>query len=295
MRAALALVLLLSAAAAAQRDFSQVQVVATPLGGSVHMLEGAGGNVAASVGTDGVLMVDSQFAELRERLLAAIAGLHDPAAPRLLLNTHWHPDHTGGNAGLAQRPDGTPGAVIVAHHNVRRRMAHEPDHLPTALPMVTYEQGLSLHFNGEELRLEHVEHAHTDGDTVVWFMDSKVVHLGDLYFNGRFPFIDRGSGGDLSGLTEAIARLCEKVPEGWAIIPGHGPPAKLEDLRAYHQMLVACTELVRARLAEGQTREQVVASGLPEEWAAWSWSFIPTERWLGSVVDNLQAAPPAAR
>lgn len=295
MRAALVVVLACAAAAAAQRDFSTVQVTTTPLGGTVHMLEGSGGNVAASVGADGVLMVDSQFAAMRERLLEAIGALHDPAAPRFLLNTHWHGDHVGGNAGFAQPADGTPGAIVVAHHNVRRRLAHDPQQPAAAQPLVTFEQGLSLFFNGEEVRLEHFPSAHTDGDTVAWFTGSRVVHLGDLFFNGRFPFIDRSSGGDLSGLTAAIERLCDKVPESWAIIPGHGPPAKLEDLRACHRMLVACTEIVRARLAEGQTREQVIAAGLPEEWASWSWNFVTTERWLGSLVDNLQAAPPAGR
>ncbi|MBM3985281.1 MAG: MBL fold metallo-hydrolase [Planctomycetes bacterium] len=290
---AAACALALSAFAAAQRDFNAVQVTTTALGGSVHMLEGAGGNVAASVGPDGVLLVDSQFDGMRERLLAAVRELHDPAAPRFLLNTHWHGDHTGSNAGFARAAGGSPGAVIVAHANVRRRLAHDPDQQPAALPMVVYERAMSLFLNGEELRLEHIPTAHTDGDTVAWFMGSKVVHLGDLFFNGRFPVIDRNSGGDLAGLTAAIAHLCEKVPEEWAIIPGHGPPAKLEDLRAYHRMLVACTDIVRARLAEGQTREQVIAAGLPEEWASWGRTTISSERWLTSLVDNLQAPPPA--
>ena len=282
-------------AAAAQQDFSKVEVKVTPVGGAVSMLTGSGGNIGVSVGENGVLLVDDEFAPLKERILAAVATLHEPSAPRFVLNTHFHGDHTGGNAGMAAASGPAPGAIIVAQENVRRRMVHggggQPPAEPAALPVVTYGEGIDIHFNGELIRLLHVAHAHTDGDTVVIFTGSNVAHLGDLFFNGMFPFVDLSSGGDVVGMARGVEQMLAQLPAGGKLIPGHGPLATIEDLRKYHRMLTETTQIVRERMAAGKTKDEVVAAGLPDEWKSWSWQFVSTDRWLGTVFDSLKAAP----
>jgi cyclase len=302
MRKRLPFVLALLGAAAAQQDFSKVTVKVVPAGGAVSMLEGAGGNVGVSVGADGVLMIDTQFPEMRERLLAAIEGLQKPGTPRFVVDTHFHPDHTGGNAGLARQPDGALGAVVIAQDEVRRRLAAgregDPPAEHAALPVITFPDSLTLHLNGDEIRVLHLAHAHTDGDSVLLFPTSKVAHLGDLFFNQRFPFVDRSSGGDVVGLQRAIEQLAREIPPDWKIIPGHGPLATHDDLATYQRMLEDSIRVVRAGIAAGKSRDEIIAAGVPDEWEAWAWSFIPADRWLASVHDSLQAAPdgpPAGR
>jgi glyoxylase-like metal-dependent hydrolase (beta-lactamase superfamily II) len=247
-------------------------------------------------------MIDTQFPEMRDKLVAAIAELQKPGLPRFVVNTHWHFDHTGGNAGLARLPDGGLGAVIIAQDAVRQRMQDGTDRQPAAageaLPVITFADDVTLHLNGEDIRVLHLAHGHTDGDSVLLFPVSKVAHLGDLFFNKRFPFVDLSSGGDVLGLQRDIAQLVPQIPADWKVIPGHGPLASLDDLKLYQRMLDETIRQVKDAMAKGQTREQILAAGVPAEWQGWAWQFISAERWLGTVYDSLKAAPdgpPAGR
>lgn len=279
---ALASALLLPAlTVSAQRDFSDVEIRATPVAGRVFMLEGAGGNIGVSAGPDGVLIVDDQFAPLAEKIAAKVRELN-PATPRFLLNTHWHGDHTGGNAFF-----GAKGANIVAHANVRKRLADKADSQPAELPVLTYDQGASVHFNGEEIRVIALGPGHTDGDSLVWFSGAKVLHMGDQFFAGKFPFIDLGSGGDVAGYLENVDRALALVTPDAKVIPGHGPLATVADLKAFREMLAETTGIVKQAIADGRTLEQVKAAGLPEKWKAWGTGFINTGRWLEICYNSL--------
>jgi cyclase len=266
-----------------------VEIKATKAAGNVYMLEGQGGNIGATVGADGILIVDDQFAPLSEKIRAKLAELGEGKL-KFVLNTHFHGDHTGGNANFGKE------ATIVAHANVRRRLsgeikpiASQAANLPPkeALPVVTFDESLAVHFNGEEIRAMHYPRSHTDGDSAILFTKSNVAHLGDLFVNGRFPFVDASSGGDLAGLTRSIADLISKLPTGVKIIPGHGPLATLDDLKRYHRMLTETTAIVRQKINAGKTLEQVKAEGLPDEWKSWDGGFVKTDRWLETVYRGL--------
>jgi cyclase len=273
-----------------QTDFSKVQIKATKVAGNVYMLEGAGGNIGVSVGSDGILIVDDQFAPLADKIRAALKTL-DQGKLRFILNTHWHGDHTGGNAAFS------PEAPIIAHDNVRKRMSTEqrseffkstsPASPKEALPVITFDQSLTVHFNGEEIRAIHFPQGHTDGDSVIFFTASNVVHLGDDFFGGSFPFVDLDSGGSVEGLTKNIGELINKIPAGAKLIPGHGPISTLDDLKAYHHMLVETTAIVRQKIAAGKTLPQIKTEGLPAEWKPWGSGFIKTDQWLELVHRSL--------
>jgi cyclase len=277
---------------AQQRDWSQVQMKATKVSGNVYMLEGAGGNIGVSVGADGILIVDDQFAPLADKIRASLKELGQGKL-RFILNTHWHGDHTGANVAFG------PEAPIIAHDNVRKRMATEqkseffksttPASPKEALPVITFSQTLTVHFNGEEIRAIHFPHGHTDGDSVVFFTSSNVVHLGDNFFAGRFPFVDLESGGSVEGLAKNIAEIIAKIPEGAKLIPGHGPLSTVEDLKSYHVMLLETTDLVRQKIAAGKTMDQIKTEGVPERWKPWGTDFIKTEMWLEIVYRSLTA------
>ena len=209
-------------ASAQQPDYSKVEIKPTKVAGNVYMLEGAGGNIGVSVGPDGILIVDDQFAPLADKIRAALKGLNQGKL-RFILNTHWHGDHTGGNAVFG------PEATIIAHDNVRKRMSSEqrielfkstvPASPKEALPIITFDNSLSVHFNGEDIRAIHYPHGHTDGDAVIFFTTSNVVHLGDDFFAGRFPFVDVDNGGSVVGLAKNIGEIIPKIPAGAKLIP----------------------------------------------------------------------------
>lgn len=289
----LLLVLLVFAATGhAQTDFSKVQMKATKVAGNVYMLEGAGGNIGVSVGDDGLLIIDDQFAPLADKIRAALKGIADKKL-KFILNTHWHGDHTGGNVAFG------PEATIIAHDNVRKRLATEqkstvfntttPASPKEALPVITFDQSLSVHFNGEDIRAIHFPHGHTDGDSVVFFSASNVVHLGDDFFAGRFPFVDLESGGSVEGLVKNIGELVNKIPPTAKLIPGHGPISTLDDLKSYHRMLQQTTEIVRQKIAAGKTLDQIKSEGLPDEWKPWGEGFIKTDRWVETIYKSLTA------
>ncbi len=298
MKALLAALTLVPALALAQMpDFSKVQVTSTPVAGNVHMLVGAGGNVAVSVGPDGVLVVDDQFAPLASKLNAAIDKLSKQKI-QYVLNTHWHFDHVGSNPVLGKE------ALIVAHDKVRMRLASEQKVFgqPVAalpkegLPVITYDNQMSLFFNGEEIRLTHLPAGHTDGDTAVYFTQSNVLHTGDQFIVDMFPFFDMENGGTVDGYMRNLESLLQTLPAGVKIIPGHGPLAKKEDMERMVAMLKETTALVRSQRDAGKTLEQVQAQGVPEKYKSWGGSFIKEPRYLEFLYKGLpgSAKAPAA-
>ena len=280
------LALLSLAPSARAQGFEDVRIQTVAAAPGVYMLMGRGGNLGVSVGEDGVFLVDDQFAPLTSRIQAAIAGLSDMPI-RFVLNTHWHPDHTGGNENL-----GRAGALIVAHDNVRTRMSRSVRRTPAspsgALPVVTFRQRVTFHMNGLEIHAFHVEPAHTDGDAIVQFRNANVVHMGDTYFNGRYPFIDLASGGSVDGTIAAVERALPLMNEKTRVIPGHGPLSNRTELEAYRNMLVLVRDRVRAAIARGQTLEQVLADRPTREFdPKWGGSFVSPERFIRALYADL--------
>ncbi|HEX8920972.1 MAG TPA: MBL fold metallo-hydrolase [Pyrinomonadaceae bacterium] len=287
--AVLAICLCGVATRAQQQDFSKVEIKVTKVAGSVYMLEGAGGNIGVSVGADGILIVDDQFAPLAEKIRAALKTLGEGKL-KFVLNTHWHGDHTGGNAQFSQE------ASIIAHDNVRKRLATEqkifnekvPASPKEALPVITFDNTLTVHFNSEEIRAIHFPHGHTDGDSVIFFTGSNVVHMGDDFFAGRFPFVDLENGGNVVNLAKNIGEIIGRLPAGVKIIPGHGPLSTIDDLKLYHRMLLETIDVVRKQAAAGKTLEQIKAGGLPEAWKSWGTGFIKTDQWIELIYKSLK-------
>ena len=252
------------------------------------MLEGAGGNIGVMVGDDGVLIIDDQFLPLADRIKAAIAKIGE-GRTEWLLNTHFHGDHTGGNPAFHAE------ARIVAHDNVRKRLAEGStvmgrETAPAAaemLPVLTFNDQLTLYFNGEALIVMHFPHAHTDGDSAIWFSSSKVAHLGDMFFSGTFPFVDIDSGGSIDGLIAGIEKVLAMLPEDAKIIPGHGPLSGKPELAAYLTMLRETSAIVREAKAAGKTLEEVQEAGFGEKYEAWGQAFISTAKWAESLWKSL--------
>ena len=273
----------------APAQIAQAQIKTTHVAGAVHMLTGRGGNIGVSAGEDGILMVDDKFAPLAPKIKEALGSLGAKKPLAFVVNTHWHGDHTGANEIFGKE------AHIISHANVRKRLAVTSYVLgrtvkPKAkagLPVITYEGSISVHFNGEEIRVVHYPNSHTDGDSVLFFPKSNVVHTGDLFFSGRFPFVDLGNGGDVEGLAKNIGKLIKQIPENAKIIPGHGPLSGINELKKYHSMLIETTRIVREQMKAGKTRAQIQAAGLPERYAGWGKGFISTKRWIGTVFNSL--------
>jgi cyclase len=291
---ALCVVLLSATSALAQgEDFSKVEVKTVPLAGGVSMLAGEGGNIGVLVGANGVLLVDDEYALLVPKILAAVKQL-SPKPVRFVVNTHWHGDHTGGNAAL-----GTDGAIIVAQDNVRKRLSTDqfsafrnktiPASPAVALPVVTFADSLSFHFDGEDVEVFHVVAAHTDGDAVLWFRKANVVHMGDVFFNGLYPFIDTGSGGSTDGMVAALDTVLGRIDDGTKVIPGHGPVGSKADLKKFRDMLVTVRDRIRKAVQQGKTQDQVVASKPTAEFdAVWGNGFLKPDAFVAVLYAELK-------
>ncbi len=290
--AAISLWLVVAGAASAQ-DMRDVEIETVPVAPGVYMLSGRGGNIGLSTGSDGAFLIDDQYAPLTDRIRAAVSKLG--AAPiRFVVNTHWHADHTGGNENL-----GRAGALIVAHDNVRERLSVEqfmeafgrrvPASPPAALPVVTFSDAVTFHWNGDAIRAFHVDPAHTDGDTVVHFPAADVVHMGDTYFNGFYPFIDVSSGGSVDGMVAAADLVLALAGDETKIIPGHGPLSNRAELSAYRAMLATVRDRVREAVARGETADQVVAARPTRDFdAEWGDGFLEPEPFVRIVYDSLR-------
>src|SRR5258706_1794856 len=287
-----------SAAAFAQQDFSKVEVTSEKIAEGVYMLKRAGGNIGLSVGADTAFLIDDQYAPLTPKVKAAVAALTSKPV-RFVLNTHWHGDHTGGNKDL-----GESGTLIVAHENVRKRMStdqfieafgmKEPAADPAALPVVTFTDAVTFHLNGDEIYAFHVAPAHTDGDSIDPFRKANVLHGGDTFFNGMYPFIDLSSGGSVNGMIAAADRMLALAGEGTKIIPGHGPLGTKADLKAYRDMLATSRDRVAALVKAGQTLEQTTAAKpLAELDAKWGQGFLKADPFVSILYKDLSR--PAGR
>lgn len=261
-----------------------VVVKTSKISGNVYMLQGRGGNVGAVVGAEGILIVDDDYKAVSEKLAAALKELGNEK-PRFILNTHWHGDHTEGNQVFGKD------STIVAHINVRKRLIDPPvifgrktEPYPSiALPIVTYSESMSIHLNGEEIKLVHYPNGHTDGDTVVFFENAKVVHFGDTFFFGRFPFVDIDSGGSVQGLINNIGALIQKVPADAKLIPGHGPVATHADLKNYHSIIAESSKIVTDAMKAGKSLDEIKKAGLPEKFKEAGSGFIKTDAWIETI------------
>jgi len=275
----------------AQQNFDQVQIQTEKLAEGIYMLTGAGGNIGVCAGEDGVLMIDSQYAALTDKIRAAIAAISDKPI-RFLINTHWHSDHTGGNENLAKA-----GAIIFAHENVRKRMSSSqsilgnevPASPKAALPVVTFDEGMTFHLNGQEIELFHIPYSHSDGDVLVRFVEPDVLHMGDIYFEGMYPFIDLASGGSIDGMISAVDQVLGVIDSDTIIIPGHGPISNKEKLQGYRKMLAAIRERVAQHLKDGKTLEEILEAKPAQEYdAAMGQGFMNSERFVEIVYNSLK-------
>jgi cyclase len=257
----LGIMLAAGGARAQPKDFSKVTIKTTKLTESIYMLEGAGGNIGVSVGEDGVILIDDQFAPLTPKIQEAVSKLSSKPI-KFVLNTHWHLDHVGGNENLA-----AAGAVVIAHDNVRKRMSTEqfiellklkvPPSPPKALPVVTFTTDITLHFNGEDIRVIHVDPAHTDTDSIIVFPKAKILHMGDTFITTSYPFVDVSSGGTYDGFVAAAERALGIVDDSFKIIPGHGGLSTKADLKAWHEMLVGVRARVKKEVDGGKSLDAI--------------------------------------
>ena len=293
MRLATILLLATGLGHAQDHDFSKVQIKVTKVAGTVYMLEGAGGNIGASVGDDGIVVVDDQYAPLADRIQTALKGITDKPV-RFIINTHYHEDHTGGNEFFQKQ------APIIAQDNVRKRLEeggkagngasvsfeHKPA-LKAALPIITFDHDVTVHLNGEDIRALHFPAGHTDGDSVIYFPKSNVVHMGDDFVTYGFPFIDVDSGGSIDGMISGVESAIAHLPADVRIIPGHGPVSNLDDVRVFLKMLKDTRAVVQDGLAKKMTLAQMKENKILDPWKKYSGDFISEDAFLETLYNSL--------
>lgn len=274
-------------------DFAGVEIKTIPVTEGIYMLVGEGGNIGVSAGEDGVFLIDDQFAPLTEKIQAAITAISKKPI-RFLLNTHWHFDHTGGNENL-----GKAGVTIVAHDKVREYMSAEqfievlnmkiPASPPVALPIITFNDTVTFHLNGNTIKAFHVQPAHTDSDSVIYFDRADVIHTGDVYFRGMYPFLDVSHGGSIEGTIAVADRILEMAGEQTKIIPGHGSLSNRAELVAYRDMLIAVRDLVKSAIAKGMTVEEFIATNPTADLdSIWGKGLIQPKQFLQMVYSDLK-------
>ncbi len=288
-----------TAMAQQDQDFSKVQIKVTKVSGNIYMLEGAGGNIAASVGEDGIVIVDDQFAPLADKIQAALKELKITDKPvRFVINTHYHGDHTGGNV-----PFNKAGSTLIAQDNVRKRLetggtagnggSIKMDVKPaekTALPIITFEHDVTVHLNGEDIRALHFPSGHTDGDSIIFFPKNNVVHMGDDFVRYGFPFIDVASGGSVQGMIDAMEKTTAQLPADVKVIPGHGALSNLDDVRAFTKMLKETSAVVQKALNDHKTLDQMKQEKILEPWRE-KWApekaFINADAFIETLYNSL--------
>src|SRR6266446_1006330 len=279
-----------------QQDFSKVQIKTTKISGNIYMLEGQGGNIAASVGEDGIVIVDDEFAPLAEKIQASLKNLGVTDKPvRFVINTHYHGDHAGGNV-----PFANSGSTVIAQENVRKRLAAgstagnggslkmevKPSE-KAGLPIITFEHDVTVHLNGEDIRALHFPSGHTDGDVIIFFPKNNVVHMGDDFVRYGFPFIDVASGGSVQGMIEALEKATAQLPPDVKVIPGHGALSNLDDVRAFTKMLKETTAVVQKALNDHKTLEQMKQEKILAPWAKWKGDFVNEDAFIDTLYNSL--------
>jgi cyclase len=278
---------------AQNEDFSKVKIEVTKVAGNIYMLKGAGGNIGASIGDDGIVIVDDQYAPLADKIQAALKGISDKPV-RFVINTHYHEDHTGSNEYFQKT------APIIAHDNVRKRLEQggaagngasvKFDAKPqpkAALPIITFDHDVTVHLNGEDIRALHFPAGHTDGDSIIFFQKSNVVHMGDDFVTYGFPFIDVTSGGSIDGMIDGVEKAIAQLPADVKIIPGHGPVSTLDDVRAYVKMLKETRAIVTTALKKHKTLDQMKKEKILDPWKKYSGDFISEDAFLETLYNSL--------
>lgn len=275
----------------AQRDFSEVVIKTEKLTNHLYKLEGSGGNILIFSGSDGIFMIDSQFAPLTNKIKDAI-GVIQSGPVKYLMNTHYHGDHTGGNENI-----GKGGTMIIAHDNVYRRLSQGATKLSAgreippapkeALPVISFSEDMKLHLNGEDIHAFHVEHAHTDGDVIIYFPKSNVMHMGDTFFKDRFPYIDLNSGGSVNGLLKAIGQALLVIDDETKIVPGHGSMANKEDLEMYQKTIMTIRDRVNRSIRSGLELKEIKAANITKEFESWGTGFISADRFIDTIYKDL--------
>jgi len=277
---ALALLALTQTAAMADDKFNDVTIKSKKLDNNTYMFIGAGGNIGVSAGSDGILIIDDQYAPLADKITAVLNQIQ-PGAPKYIVNTHYHADHTGGNAHFGEQ------GTILAHHNVLKRLQAQNKIASSALPVITYGDNISIHFNQDTLEIIHLGPGHTDGDSVVIWQKANIIHMGDLYFKDRFPYIDLDAGGSVTGYRENVSLILDRLDNKTKVIPGHGDLADKNALFKFKHMLDDSINWMRGEIELGHDLASIKKQGVPEKYADWSWEFISADKWIETLYQDL--------